>query len=105
MRCEAPPSGGSLLLDLPGHCSMASKPLLRIAGGKARPAGGSSALWTSFNWTAQLQKHDKERVCLSVPMSAWQLALQREKDRIKSTLPKITQPASSHTKHRRSGKE
>lgn len=105
MRCEAPPSGGSLLLNLPGHCSMAGKPLLRVVGSKARPAGGSSVLWTSFNWTAQLQKHDKERVCLSVPMSAWQLALQREKDRIKSALPKITQPGSGHTKHRRSGKE
>lgn len=105
MRCETPPSGGSLLLDLQGHCSMAGKPLLRIAGSKARPAGGPSALWTSFNWTAQLQKHDKEQVCLSVPMSALQLTLQREKDRIKSALPKITQPGSGHTKHSRSGKE
>lgn len=51
--------------------------------------------------TAQLQKHDKERVSLAVPMSA----LQREKNRIKPTLPKITQPGSGHTKHSKSGKE
>ena len=42
---------------------------------------------------------------LSVLMSALQLALQREKDRIKSALPKITQPGSGHTKHSKSDKE
>ena len=55
--------------------------------------------------TAQLQKHDKERVSLAVLLSALQLALQREKDRIKSALPKITQPGSGHTKHSKSDKE